>query len=299
MSQLNSDPQFIDTVPLFANMNRSSVGDEESNDRIRLREWREMYLLVGECRTLGVDGLVWRRHLTKRLQSLLRADLVVLIDYQAKGNARQRQSGLEPISNVESGSIDGISNSTLHTLLDAICPAGKPSQHTKDCDDVRIASRQDLLRIKPQGNCQPAHSHESIAELGDFVVSVHQGPADLVQLLAVLREAGQPHFERRIGHLIRSLWIELRHFQPNELRTVDSSVFLNYPKRMLQVLSCLLAGSTAKETAELLSISVHTVQVHIKRLYKRTSTSNRAELAEFFRDVAPQLIGTPLDEFPG
>lgn len=299
MSQLNSDPQFIDTVPLFANMNRSSVGDEESSDRIRLRDWREMYLLVGECRSLGVDGLVWRRHLAKRLQSLLHADSVVLIDYQAKSNARQQRNRLEPISNVESGSIDGISNSTLHALLDATNPTGKPSQHAQDCDDVRIASRQDLLRIKTQGNCQPAQNHESIAELGDFVVSVHQGPGDLVQLLAVLREAGQPHFERRIGHLIRSLWIELRHFQPNELRTVDSSVFLNYPKRMLQVLSCLLAGSTAKETAELLSISVHTVQVHIKRLYKRTSTSNRAELAEFFRDVAPQLISTPLDEFPG
>jgi hypothetical protein len=67
---------------------------------------------------------------------------------------------------------------------------------------------------------------------------------------------------------------------------------------MLQVLSCLLAGNTAKEAAALLDISIHTVQEHTKRLYKRTDTSNRAELAEFFHKVAPLLIETPLNEYP-
>ncbi|HMO16390.1 MAG TPA: helix-turn-helix transcriptional regulator [Pirellulaceae bacterium] len=67
---------------------------------------------------------------------------------------------------------------------------------------------------------------------------------------------------------------------------------------MLQVLACLLAGHTAKETAELLDVSVHTVQEHIRRLYKRSGTRNRAELAECYRHVAPTLTSMTLDELP-
>ena len=75
---------------------------------------------------------------------------------------------------------------------------------------------------------------------------------------------------------------------------------------VLAVLLAIFVGSvviaatdhTVRETADMLGVSSHTVQEHVKRLYKRSGAKNRAELADRYRDVAPQLVNLPLGEIP-
>ena len=166
-------------------------------------------------------------------------------------------------------------------------------------EGARVTSRRDFCPDDKTWQKHPFFLEYFIpCNLDEFVYSVNQGPKDLVQMLAVQRILGRPPFPRKIIHMMRALWVELRRYQPHELHPVGGSAFMNLPKRMLQVLACLLAGHTAKETASQLAISVHTVQEHIKRLYKRSGATNRAELADIYREIAPTLLTMPLEEIP-
>lgn len=297
MSQLNSNFQLANAFPLVSPIATSRSQSKTIGNRIRLRDWRDLYLLIGECRNTGADGRVWRRHLTQRLRDFLDADIVSFMDCDLCTDAEQLGDQWLPTSKVTSGNWDGCTNATLDWLFSTISQSNTFLPNNQTGSRVRVASRNDLARLFNQSVRSDRGDETSIAA-GDFVLSAHRHSQDQMQILVLLRTSDRPCFERRVMHLIRSLWIELCHFQPDELKALESSVFHKYPKRMLQVVACLLAGSTAKETAQILEVSVHTVQEHIKRLYKRTGTTNRAELAEHFRDDAPQLIDTPLDQFP-
>ncbi len=52
----------------------------------------------------------------------------------------------------------------------------------------------------------------------------------------------------------------------------------NLSPRMTQTLEYLLAGHSEKEVAAKMGLSVHTIHVHVKSLYKRLKVSSRGEL---------------------
>ncbi len=299
MSELISDSS-IHNIPVLAPVGRECVLRKKPNtgNRVRLRDARQLYLLVGECRGLGIDGLVWRRHLTKQLRLLMEADFVAFIDLPASNAAGAEDDAIKPLSIVENGSLDGVQTAHSEFILSSI------SSVEQLCHDAQSWARAHVMRLnrstrraRADGTVSPQLAAQ-VAEPGNVLVSINPGPDKTTQLLYAYRQRVKPPFSRRIVHLLRALWVELRILQPDELVRVENSVFTKYPRRMLQVLACLLAGNTAKETAALLDISIHTVQEHTKRLYKRTDTSNRAELAECFHSVAPLLVATPLSEYP-
>lgn len=47
------------------------------SQRPRLREIRDLYLLVGECCELGADPLAWRQHMAQGLLKVLDGDVFV------------------------------------------------------------------------------------------------------------------------------------------------------------------------------------------------------------------------------
>lgn len=51
-----------------------------------------------------------------------------------------------------------------------------------------------------------------------------------------------------------------------------------FPPRTQAVLTALLAGKSEKEVATQLEMSVHTVHVHVKAIYKKLDVTSRAEL---------------------
>ncbi len=90
-------------------------------------------------------------------------------------------------------------------------------------------------------------------------------------------------------------WRQHLVIQIRQLLDADMA-FMTLPLRMLQVLACLLEGLTVKEAAKKLGISAHTVQEYVKRLYKRTGTTNRAELAKFYRPFASNILELTLED---
>lgn len=270
-----------------------------SDRRIRREDARDLYLLVGECAELGGDGLAWRRRLVKRLPEWLDADMTFFADLQIIGAPGDPGGWLRPISIVDHWP----SEAHRRFFWDEFVRDGR-HEHTPMAGMVignpgfRVSSRRDVA---------PADEayYESYffqrylvpSGLDDFIHCVSRSGDGAVQMLNIQRKAGRPPFPRRDVHLLRALWIELRRLQPDNLRPVSESAFTLLPKRMLEVLSCLMQGLTIKQTAKLLGVSEHTVHEHTKRLYKRSGVTNRAELFSQYHELAPLLQEMHLDDF--
>src|SRR4051812_45733860 len=52
--------------------------------RLRLRDVRDVFRLIGEVREMGADPKVWRPHMVKRLHRLFKAEIVVSSEVHAQ-----------------------------------------------------------------------------------------------------------------------------------------------------------------------------------------------------------------------
>lgn len=270
-----------------------------SNRRIRRQDARELYLLVSACRAIGGDGLAWRQLLINRLPFFLDADMAFFADHVVVGKPGAPSGWLRPISIVDHWPSEAHRDFFWEQFVRDGRHENTPMAAMIDGHEgYRVAARRDV--ISDDNAYRNSHFYRRYLEpsgLDDFVHSVNKTPDGHIQMLTVQRKAGRPPFPRRTVHWIRALWVELRKLQPQELRPADDSAFM-LPKRMLQVLACILSGFSVRQTAEALEISTHTVQEHIKRLYKRTGAKNRAELTSCYRDVAPILHATTVSRYP-
>ncbi len=148
---------------------------------------------------------------------------------------------------------------------------------------IRAATRRDMIDdkawyVNPLFQQEPAK-----LRMDDFVTGViadnapysSEDEGKLGQMLFLQRAENREPFSKRDVRAIQVLLSELAKLQPQELTSVNDSAFITLPPRLLQVLACLLEGATVKEVAKKLGISAHTVQEHVKRLYKRSGTCNR------------------------
>jgi len=269
------------------------------NSRVEQQDARDLYLLVGECRSLGGDGITWRRHLVDRMIDIFDADMVFFLDNQIVGEPESPEGWVRPTAVVDHWPSEASRKEFMRFLRDGRHEHTPMAYMIDGREGARVASRSDICPDDNQWREHPFYQGYFVpCNMDEFVHTVNQGPDGLVQMLTMKRFLGRSPFSKKIIHMLRALWIELRRYQPQELRPVADSAFMHLPKRMLQVLACILAGFTAKETAAQLEISIHTVHVHLKRLYKRSGASNRAELADLFRDIAPTLLTIPLSEIP-
>jgi DNA-binding CsgD family transcriptional regulator len=60
--------------------------------------------------------------------------------------------------------------------------------------------------------------------------------------------------------------------------------------REQQIIASLIVGATAREIANELRISVHTVRTHIRNIYSKTGVANRVELVLWTQrtDLSPE-----------
>jgi len=276
------------------------------NRRLRLRGIRDVYLLVGECRALGGDGMRWRQHLVTRSRKLFDADVALFGEAVMQGERWSNQGWMKPISiigdwvNEESQRFfwrfirrGRAEDSALGTIA---------SELLASKSGIRVMARRDMMSEEDWHANSFFQQEPTKVRMDDFVMGALAGKGTgegrLIQMLMVQRAQGREPFSRRHVQAVKAIVIELAKLQPHELSGLDDSAFMTLPPRMLQVLACLLGGSTVKEAAKMLDISAHTVQEHVKRLYQRTGSSNRAELAEFYRPVASSILEMGLEDMP-
>jgi DNA-binding CsgD family transcriptional regulator len=276
-----------------------SMADRRQPSRLRLRDARDLYLLVGKCRALGHDGAAWRRHLVVQLRKLLPCELSSFSDNMFVGEPNAPQGWIRPISIV-----DDWEHEENREIFWQYVRRGRPEEGNPMFDvfrspfRLRVARRRDFVTDERWYGSAFYQEFASAIELDDFLCSVMQAPGGVAQAVVLHRQADAEPFSRRDAHFLRAILLEVQRLQPDELLGIDDSTLNALPRRMLQVLASLLAGRTVRETADILGVSAHTVQEHVKRLYKRSGAKNRAELADRYRHVAPLLVDLPPDEIP-
>ena len=96
-------------------------------------------------------------------------------------------------------------------------------------------------------------------------------------LVNIVNSAAADDTAERKRHLLADL-CRLLGKQPASADRALSVPLRKLPPRTRQVLDQLLQGKSEKEVAKSLGLSVHTVHVHVKTLYKRLGVSSRGEL---------------------
>ncbi len=274
------------------------MGRNKNEKQLRLRDTREVYTLLGECLALGGDGVGWRRHLVVQLRNLCDADVAFIADNVFVGNPESPEGWLRPVSIIDDWECDDKRHVMWKFIQDGRFERSPAASMMGNSDTISVASRADLVPDDLWYESEFYRYNMIPTLLDDFVNSVSLGPHGVVQMISLLRAQGKPQFPRRVVQMIRLICDELSVWQPERLAGVSDSVFMNLPKRMLQVLSCLLVGNTVKETSAILEISTHTVQEYVKRLYKKAGVSSRAALCAHYRDISAMLIAMPLDKLP-
>jgi DNA-binding CsgD family transcriptional regulator len=128
------------------------------------------------------------------------------------------------------------------------------------------------------------------------------GKPGLFSMILLFRRAGQPPFtarDRMIFHLITS---EVDWLHRDGVPADDGKSVATLSPRQRQVLLLLLSGYAAKEIAPRLQLSTHTVNDHIRDLYRHFDVTSRAELLAMFLSggVRPPHGGKSLDRrLPG
>lgn len=117
------------------------------------------------------------------------------------------------------------------------------------------------------------------------IYSVRQIGADdgiIVSFVLLLRKIGQPAFDPHVASLVQVVMNELGPLHTDGLNVELSGGLASLTPRQRSVLACLIDGQSAKMIATNLAISLHTVNDHIKAIYRNYRVRSRAQLLRRF-----------------
>jgi DNA-binding CsgD family transcriptional regulator len=250
---------------------------------LRVRDCREIVQLVGECRELGDDRLVWREHFVASLARLVDADLGSVGEMQGCRSLKVRDRGV--IHWHQPGLVD---------------PAVADAAMTEFRRDPACApTLLDYLGRNPlnEGLCL---SRRQIVDDRDWYASrdyqvIHR-PCGLDHILwcfrpiepgvdgetssglILTRASGRPDFSGRERLIIREAHAALVPLIGGPLARFADRSAADLPPRVRQVLTCLLEGDGDKQIAQRLGVSILTVNQYTKVIYRHFRVPGRVGL---------------------
>ena len=258
----------------------------ESN-RVRLRDLRDLYLLVGECCEVGSDPYAWH---VRAFEGLRR-----IIGYQF-GATTMTGHGID----------DFHFNSTLGGMGWGYADAKQKRMHEEYmASDLHWSDPTFLPFLQLQGaliarrreevvddatwyNSVHFNEHFRVAHLDDglFAASfptLKKG----VNLHSVLlyRPLDEKAFSVRDRRIVWLFLREVRQLLGTKLTPFGRPSPYGLSPRMRQVLALLAEGHSEKQVAAALQISPHTVHDYVKMLHARLGVASRGELLARSREL--------------
>jgi DNA-binding CsgD family transcriptional regulator len=244
---------------------------------------REMTRILGECRELGDDPIIWRQHLFGRTAKLIDADLV------AGGEMAGCLQG--PLSTPGAalwGVEHGFDLAGLHivwewNLIDPYRSLVWKGIHQKllSQSDPKITTAHHQLLTRSEWDRSPDYQ-EVMRTLGADAVmhSFHRIPSetDIFEGICWFRGKGRNDFEDREIALIELIHSEIASMIGGPLARFDEPMPSKLSQRARNVLVCVLEGDTDKHVSKRLGISPHTVNHYTKQIFSHFGVSSRTEL---------------------
>jgi DNA-binding CsgD family transcriptional regulator len=277
------------------------------SQRLRLRDVRAVFRLIGEVRELGDAPLAWKQHMTVQLPRLIGAQVGISIEAVVPPGG-----ALTHLGSIDHGWGDferqlylRYQNDGEHLGDPAIPPF------------IRLMKRKSFFTVNRRQRVEDAVWYSSwhvneirrAARLDDAICSnariVLPKAGIHVHVLAMHRPWGERPFEPKQLRLVHLFHDELRRFWQTNPAARESGVFAGLAPRLRQTLTGLLAGASEKEVARRLGLSRNTVHHYVMDLHRHFQVSSRGELlAQCHRLARPTplrprlLLETQLDANP-
>lgn len=255
--------------------------------RPTLNQIRRTFLLIGECLELGADPQLWRRHLAVGIQKLI-GDGVVLI---AELSPDRLGNGQLSQHTVDVGWRDEKAKSSFLAYSHDDTPEDNPlltRALTSPHRLITLAAHEvaDEARWRPMAVYDYIHQ----AELHYDCISSISRHVDGVTNLFVIhpRRESQP-FSTRSKRLLWMLHRELYPHLNTKLAMIGQPTVLDLPRRVRDVLVCLLQGDSLKQAAARCHISPHTATDYSKLIYRHFAVSSRGELVSQYGRLVQKL----------
>jgi DNA-binding CsgD family transcriptional regulator len=246
------------------------------SQRIRLRDIRSVYRLIGECRDLSADARQWYTHAMDGLRRLVGAQVVTTGETQGWSTGRPYAPLILDLG--WSGEAERyrwqqwFEECELESdlVLARLCRLGRVNvtryrrQLVSDREWYTSLNYNEYRRISRVDDCLLASYFFPDGD-GNLAFSLHRPPGD----------PAFGEWERRLVH-----WFlhELGPLVGPTLRSMREPPACELPPRLQQTLECLLDGDSEKQVALRLGLSRQTVHDYVKALYRRFGVCSRAEL---------------------
>lgn len=253
-----------------------------ASNRLRLREVRAAYRLVGECLELGADSYAWRERWFEGTSELVGA--VAAIGGEMEGFFH------EPAYRILQ---------MLYTGLDA---TGRRDHQRYMAEEGHSTIDQPLEAWVQAHDAVGTHSHEQLiapdawrcsalfndffrpTRIDDRMLSGSRYPPAEVgsprtyNTITLYRALGDKPFSARQRRLVHLIHQELRRLIGSRLATARNPSPSELSPRLQQVLQCLLEGDSEKQVALRLGLSRTTVHDYVKAIYRYFHVRSRGEL---------------------
>jgi DNA-binding CsgD family transcriptional regulator len=249
------------------------------SQRLRLKDIREIFLLVGECRELGVDPIAWRMHMQRRLCEILGGAITIYTEstcVSPPGNKGWLRIDLH----LDQGWASDTDRDAMFRLYETDEPDmdGSPlNEKFMEGPTLAAARREVLLDDRPWYGgmffnefMQPAHKDDAL------MLRTLRG--NELHLLVIQRELGESRFQLRQQRVLKLFGREVAQEFGRTLAPRGGFSVTDLPPRLKQVLKRLLEGDNEKQAALRLGISPHTVHDYVKSLHLRFGVQSRGEL---------------------
>jgi DNA-binding CsgD family transcriptional regulator len=247
-------------------------------DRLKLRDVRKAFRLVGEVREIGSDPQRWRPHMVLALRKLVNADVVVSSEIHFRklkttGHMKVFDIGWgsEPDGKVWQINTEREDEQPENFWLAMATPLErKDARAGDDKPDAEPDADTELVPVRPTRNVHGGRY---------LILSQYALPhAGVVDQLGLHRAWDDEPFTSAEHKLVRLFHVELGRLWKRDAirRAKDPATAL--PPRLTQTLNELLAGSSEKQIAHKLDLSRHTIHNYVKALHQRFGVSSRGEL---------------------
>jgi DNA-binding CsgD family transcriptional regulator len=256
--------------------------------RLRLSDVRAAFRLLGECRELGGDFVAWRRHLLDGLRGLTGAQLALYLQLRDLGT--EAEAIAEPL---DSGFLDSSHLKLWGHYQQERAHRDDPfhQRYYRQFTGGVLTRRLEAVVDDPVWR-RSRHYNDYIRAcgLGDRITtSSRLGAPDsgVIQTIVLHRAAADGGYRERSVRLVHLVHEELQFMLGRGLLAAAPPRGEQLPKQLERVLACLLEGDAEKQVADRLSLSRHTVNHHVQRLYRRFDVHTRAELLTRCRNSGP------------
>ena len=261
--------------------------------RVREEDVRAMLAMMGEVAELPTGGAGRVEHLLAGVARLTGASVSFTTRFRSLGRGR----GIEPYAAVQRGwegrefgealrvaafdPLHGFINDALHE--DASARGGAAGQF------AYVPHRMAKEQVQARAGAAEQFVNGTGGDI-DLVVLNPAGHGDGHYAALGLSRQGSPRrpFTAREIQIARLMWEAADALHRVPLSAFEERLWgTRLPPRAAQVLDALRAGLSVKEVAGRLDLSPHTVNEHVKSIYRRFGVSSRGELMALLASRQP------------